>query len=227
MLSLLPLTLESLTHRPSMHLPMATPKTKPFSFFTYIGWKLPAGFSWLCFPLECCDWCCFWSGFYLYIYVCSLCPVPGPWALLGLSDQEGAWETAHSLRSRLLLWSWQRHFLPHPICLKSLINYRCFQGALAWGRKRKWSLPIEWSLEGWWKEGWVIQQRKMPWNLAVRRFLLAVILVSGSETAVQNQLLTVWVAVCWCQGIISPTTVPSNLLPGIVSKKTKEKKICH
>lgn len=129
-----------------MRLPMATPKTKPFSCFTHIGWKLPAGFSWLCFPLECCEWCCFWSGFYLYIYVCSLCPVPGPWALLGLSDQEGAWETAHSLRSRLLLWSWQRHFLPHPICLRSLINYRCFQGALAWGRKRKWSLPIEWSL---------------------------------------------------------------------------------
>lgn len=64
----------------------------------------------------------------------------------------------------------------------------------------------------------------MLWNLAVRRFLLAVILVSGSETAVQNQLLTVWVAVCWCRGIISPTTVPSNLLPGIVSKKNKEKK---
>ena len=87
----------------------------------------------------------------------------------------------------------------------------------------KRSLPVEWSLGG-------KVERRLGYTkgkyLAVSRFLLAVILVSGFQTAVQSQLLTVWVATCWCKKIISQSKVPPSLLHGIVSRKNKEKK-CH
>lgn len=130
-----------------MRLPIATPKTKPLSFFTHICWKLPAGFSWLCFPVECCDWCCFWSGFYLYIYICLLF-VSSPWTLsspgplwsggsLGNSSQSQIVSPALILATSFPATS---NLPEEPYKLQMLSEGTC------WGRKRKWSLPIEWSL---------------------------------------------------------------------------------
>lgn len=115
--------------------------------------------------------------------------------------------------------------LPHPVFLRSLVNCRCIQGGPCLGQA-KGNDPSLWNdlWEGGWTEGWITQQGKVSWNLAVSRFLLAVILVSGFETAMHNHLLTVWVGGCWCRGIISPTKFPPNPLSGIVSKKNKEKK---
>lgn len=62
-------------------------------------------------------------------------------------------------------------------------------------------------------------------NLAVSSFLLAVILVSGFQTAVQRQLLTAWVAVFGWKRFISPTEVLPSLLHGNVSKKKRKNAI--
>lgn len=86
----------------------------------------------------------------------------------------------------------------------------------------KWSLPTEWSLGG------KVEGRlgyTTGKNLSVSSFLLAVILVSGFQTAVQSQLLTVWAAVWWWKRFISPTEVLPSLLHGIVSKKKRKNAI--
>lgn len=98
---------------------------------------------------------------------------------------------------------------------KRLINYRCIHGALAWVRKRK-MIPPHRVLSG--REGereaGLHNREKCHENLAVSRFLLAVILVSGFETSVQSQLWQLGLLFVDAGGIISPTKFPQTLSLG-------------
>lgn len=206
--------------------PLPPLRQKSFSFFTHICWKLLLAFLDSVSPLNAATDFALDLGF-ICMYVFILCDSPWPCSSPGAALIRSEVGRELSLRSRLLLWS-----LPKPFPVTSnrpeeSYKLQTHSRGTCLGQEKGndpsllndlWEKP--------WKGGWVVQQREMPWNLAVSRFLLAVILVSGFETAVQSQLLTVWVAVCWWWGIISPTKFPPDILSGIVSEENKEKK-CH
>lgn len=197
-----------------MSLSTATPETKSFPFFCSHLLTASCFPSWLHFLFEYCNWCCF--NLVLLACMCSLFEiVPGLWALLeppwlGVKVGEGSDPTEI-----------------FPCHIQSdwgvLQTADAFMRHLLGAGEGKRSVLVEWSLGG-------KVERRLGYTkakyLAVSRFLLAVISVSGFQAAVQSQLLTVWVTACWCKKIISQSEVPPSLLHGIVSKKNKQKK-CH